>query len=81
MRQLHNDIIASQDYGGLLGAIHADTNDVIISEIMLRSLAPLQLCPMKYHHKIMCGCAIGNTYNYFKKSLNAWREKKKKNER
>ena len=61
MRLLHNDLIASKDYGGLLGAIHADTNDVIISNIMLCSLAPLQLRPMKYHHKIMCGCAIGNT--------------------
>ena len=38
MRQLHNELIASPDYGGLLGAIHADTNDVIISDTVLLSL-------------------------------------------
>ena len=40
MRQLNNEIIASPDDGGLLGARNADTNDVIISDKMLRSLAP-----------------------------------------
>ena len=39
MRQFHNDIIASPYDGGLLGSIHADTNDVIISDTMLSSLA------------------------------------------
>ena len=29
MRQLHNEIIASPDDGGLLGARHADKNDMI----------------------------------------------------
>ena len=43
MRQLHNEIIASPDGGGLLGSRHAETNDVIISDKMLRSLAPPQL--------------------------------------
>ena len=38
MRQLHNELIASPDYGGLLGAIHADINDVIISGTVLLSL-------------------------------------------
>ena len=38
MRQLHNELIASPDYGGLIGAIHADTNDVIISDTILLSL-------------------------------------------
>ena len=42
MQQLHNELIASPDYGGLLGARHADTNDVIISDTILRSLAPPQ---------------------------------------
>ena len=46
MRQLHNDIIASPDDGGLLVSRHADTNDVIISDTMLRSLEPPQLRPM-----------------------------------
>ena len=41
MRQLHNELIASPDDGGLLGARHAKTNDVIISDTMLCSLAPL----------------------------------------
>ena len=31
MRQLHNDLIASPDDLGLLGARHVDTNDVVIS--------------------------------------------------
>ena len=51
MRQLHNEIIASPDYGGLLGARHANTNDVIISDKILSSLAPPQLSPMTDHHK------------------------------
>ena len=38
MRQLHNELIASPDDGGLLGARHAKTNYVIISDTMLRSL-------------------------------------------
>ena len=40
MQQLHNELIASPDDGGLLGARHADINYVIISDTMLRSLAP-----------------------------------------
>ena len=32
MLQLHNDLIASPDDGGLLGSRHAKTNDVIISD-------------------------------------------------
>ena len=57
MRQLHNEIIASPDDGGLVGARNAITNDVIISDTMLRSLAPPQLRPMTDNHKNMCGCA------------------------
>ena len=68
MRQLHNDIIASPDDGGLFGAIHDITNDVIISDTMLRSLAPPQLCPMTDNHKMMCGCAIYNTSMYMQSS-------------
>ena len=60
MQQLHNDLIASPDYGVLLGARHTDTNDVIISDTMLRSLVPPQLRPMIDHHKMMCGCAMCN---------------------
>ena len=65
MRQLHNELIASPDDGGLLGSIHAETNDVIISDTMLCSLAPPQLRPMTDNQKIMCGCAIFNTLKYF----------------
>ena len=65
MRQLHNELIASPDDGGLLGSRHAGTNDVIIIDTMLHSLAPPQLRPMTYHHKMMCGCAICNTSKYF----------------
>ena len=64
MRQLHNEIIASPYDGGLLGARHAKTNDVIISNKMLRYLAPPQLRPMTDNHKMMCGCAICNTSKY-----------------
>ena len=78
MRQLHDEIIASPDYGGLLGARHDNTNDVIISDTMLCSLAPPKLRPMTDHHKMMCGCAICNTSNYFQKSLNAWQQKQLK---
>ena len=71
MRQLHNDLIASPGDGGLLGTRHAETNDVIISDTMLRSLAPPQLRPMTDNQKMMCGCAICNTFNYMQESLNA----------
>ena len=46
MRQLHNELITSPDDGFLVGARHAKTNDVIISDTMLRSLAPPQLRPI-----------------------------------
>ena len=78
MRQLHNEIIASPDDGGLLVARHVDTNYVIISVTMLHSLAPPKLLPMTYNHKMMCGCAICNTSNYFQELLNAWRQKQLK---
>ena len=40
MRQFQNEIIASTYDGGLIGAIHADTNDVIISDAMICYLVP-----------------------------------------
>ena len=78
MRQLHNELIASPDYGGLLGSRHSETNDVIISDTILRYLAPPQLRPMTDNHKMMCDCAICNTFKYMQESLNAWRRKKLK---
>ena len=75
MRQLHNYLISSPADGGLLGAIHAIKNDVIISDTMLRSLAPPQLRPMTDNHKMMCRCAICNTSKYIHEYLNAWRRK------
>ena len=75
MRKLHNYLIASPDDGGLLGSRHANINDVIISDTMLRYLAPTQLGPMTDHHKMMCGCAICYTSKYFQELLNAWRRK------
>ena len=72
MRQLHNDIIASPDDGGLLVSRHADTNDVIISDTMILYLAPPQLIPMTDHQKMTCGCAICNTSKYFQELLNSW---------
>ena len=76
MRQLHNELIASPDDGGLLGARHFDTNDVISSDTMLRYLVPPQLHAMTYHHKRMCACEICNTSKYFQESLNSSRRKK-----
>ena len=73
MRQLHNVLIASPDDGGLVGGRHAITNDVIISDTMLRYLAPPQLRPMTDNHKMMCGCAICKTFNYMQEYLNTWR--------
>ena len=78
MRQLHNELIASPDDRGLVGARHAITNDVIISDTMLCPLAPPQLLPMTDNHKMMCGCAICNTSKYMQESLNAWRRKQLK---
>ena len=75
MRQFHNELIASPDDGGLLGARNSETNDMIISDTMLRSLAPPQLRPMRDNHKMMCGCAICNTSKYMQEYLNAWRPK------
>ena len=69
IRQLHSELIASPYYGGLLGARHTNTNDVIISDAMIRSLAHPQLHPMTDHHKMMCGCAICNSSKYFQESL------------
>ena len=78
MQQLHNDRIASQDYGGLIVAIHANTNDVIISDIMLCSLEPPQLRPITDHPKMMCGFSICNTSKYSQELLNLWRRKQLK---
>ena len=45
---------------------------------MIHSLAPLQLCLMADHHKMICGCAICNTSKYFQEYLNAWQQKQLK---
>ena len=78
MRQLHNELTASPDDGGLVGARHAIINDVIISDTMICSLAPPQLRPMTDNQKIMCGCAICNNSKYMQESLNAWWQKQLK---
>ena len=75
IRQLHSKIITLPDNVVLLGAINSDINDVIISDTMLRSLAPPQLHPMTYHQKMMCGCAICNTSKNSQELLNAWHRK------
>ena len=79
IQQFHNELIASLYNEGLLGSIHDKKKYLIISDTMIRSLAPPQLRPMIDHHKIMCGCVICNTSNYFQESLNALRQKKIKN--
>ena len=76
--QFHNEIIASPDDGGLIGSIHVSTNDVVISDTMISSLAPPQLRPIIYHHKMMCGCDICNTLKYLQSSLNSWMRKQLK---
>ena len=58
MQQFHNDLIASPDDGCLFGAKHVNTNDVIISDTTIHSLAPPQLRPMSDHQKMTCGCVI-----------------------
>ena len=78
MRQLHNELIDSPDDGGLLGAIHANTNYFISSDTMFRYLTPPPLLQMIDHHKMMCGCAICNTSKCFQESSNAWRWKQLK---
>ena len=78
MRQLHNELIVSPDDGGLVGARHAETNYVIISDTMLCSFGPPQLRPMTDNHKMMWVCAICNTSKYMQESLNAWRRKQLK---
>ena len=78
MRKLNNELITSPYDGGLLGSRHEDTNDVISSDTILSSLAPLQLRPMTDNQKIMCGCAICDTSKYFQESLNSWQRKQLK---
>ena len=78
MQKLHNELISSPDDAGLVGVRYAITNNVIITDTMLLSLAPPQLRPMTDNHKMMCGCAICNTSKYMQESLNAWRRKQLK---
>ena len=61
MRKLQSELIASPYDEGLLGARHDNTNDVIISDTILRSLASPQLRPMTDNQKMMYGCANCNT--------------------
>jgi hypothetical protein len=53
IRELHNDLIASPESGGLAEARDAK-GDVIISDSMLRCLLPPQLRKMTERHKQMC---------------------------
>ena len=45
---------------------------------MIHSLEPPQLYTMAYHHKMMCGCDICKSSNYFQELLNVWRQKQLK---
>ena len=81
MQQLHNKLITPLADGGLLGSIRADINYVIVSDTMIRSLAPPQIRPLTDHQKMMCGCAICNTSKYFQESLNAWQRKQLKSQK
>ena len=65
MQPLHNELVALRDDGCLIGFRHANTNDLIISDTMICSLASPQLHTMIYNHKMMYGCAICNTSKYF----------------
>ena len=65
IKKLHNKLITSPDDGGLLGSTHVNTNDVIIIDTIICSLAPPQLRPIIYHNKMMCGFANCNTLKYF----------------
>ena len=56
MQQLHNEPITSPDDGGLVGARHAKTNDIIISDTIICSLAPPQLRPMTDNHNHTSFC-------------------------
>ena len=76
---MYNELISSPDDEGLLGARHANTNDVIISDTILRSLSPPQLSSMTDNHKIMRCCAICQTSKYFQELLNASQRKQFKN--
>ena len=66
MRQLHNEIIDSPDYGGLLVVRHANTNDVIISDTMLCSLEHPQLRPLIDHQKMMWVVLFATLQSIFK---------------
>ena len=63
---------------GLLGSIHANTNDAISSHTIICYLAPPQLRPMIDHQKMMCGCAICSTSKYFQESFHLWQWKQLK---
>jgi hypothetical protein len=73
MRQLHNELLASPQDGGLAGARDVVTKEAVISDTMLRSIAPPQLRQMSDRHKLMCGCEYCTTSKYLQESLNAWR--------
>ena len=66
MQHLNNELIASPDDGGLLAARQANTNDVIISDAMLRYSSPPQLSLMSDNQKMICCCDIYKTLKYFK---------------
>ena len=78
IRQLHNKTLALPYYVGLIGSIHANKNDVIISEKYICAFAPPSLTPMTDDHKMMCGCAICKNSKYFQELLNVWQKKKLK---
>ena len=63
IRQLHNEIIASPDDGGLLGARHSETNDVIISDKMLRYFPlPREFSALSF---IIFNCFRRHAFKYY----------------
>jgi hypothetical protein len=71
MRQLHNELLAPPNDGGLVaGARDVLTKEAVISDTMLRSIAPPQLRQMSDRHKLMCGCEYCTTSKYLQESIN-----------
>ena len=78
VRELHNSLVSDPNDGGLKYDKDEDDN-IIISDIISRSLLPHQFNQMSARYKVMCGCEYFIYYKGIHSPLLSWRDRYLKN--
>ena len=74
VRELNNSLVSDPNYGVLKHARDED-NNIIISDLIFRSLLPPQLEQISARYKVICGCECCIYAKSIHSSLISWRDR------